>query len=264
MRYGDNVIACRGLKPEVALFAHIDTTGFTLGYESELIPIGSPTVVNGDSLRPSGSPRPIAIAEVKSSGDWNLKGPSAEPGSRYVYSNSPEYDELSIKSPYLDNRAGVYAALQCLSQCNEIAVAFTTGEEHSGSGAYVCAGVLYRELGITQALISDITWHTDFVKCGNGVAVSLRDRTLPRQRFLDRVLDIAGQSGIPFQREIESSGGSDGGAIQRSGNPIDWVFVGAPEKDPHTSREELAFCDLTSMTEMLGALVRGLTKETEG
>jgi len=164
----------------------------------------------------------------------------------------------------MDNRGGVYAALRCLSQCDSIAIAFTTGEEHSGNGASVCAGVLYRDLGITQALISDITWHTEHIKCGQGVAISLRDRTVPRQRFLNQVLGIAERSGIPFQREIESAGGSDGGYIQRSGNPIDWVFVGAPEKDPHTAREEMSLSDLESMTEMLGALVRGLKKETEG
>jgi len=262
-RYGDSLIVSRGKRPDVALFAHIDTTGFTLGYGSSLIPIGGPAVVSGDGVRPAGQSGSEATLEVRS-GEWLLKGAAAAPGSRYVYSAAPEYDTKSIRSPYLDNRAGVYSALQCLLQCNNIAVAFTTGEEHSGNGATVCAGMLYRDFGITQALISDITWDTEYIKCGQGVAISLRDRMVPRQRFLDQVLKIAEESGIPFQREIESAGGSDGGYIQRSGHPIDWVFVGAPEKGPHTAREEIVFSDLESMTEMLAALVRGLKKETEG
>ena len=50
---------------------------------------------------------------------------------------------------------------------------------------------------------------------GQGVAVSLRDSSLPRQRYLARVLVLAETSGIPYQREVESSGGSDGAGIDQ-------------------------------------------------
>jgi hypothetical protein len=39
-RIQDNLIVWRG-RPQVALFAHMDTVGFTLGYERELIRIGA-------------------------------------------------------------------------------------------------------------------------------------------------------------------------------------------------------------------------------
>lgn len=260
-RLGDSLLAVRGERPTVALFAHTDTTGFTLGYDRELIPIGGPSPRDKEPLRPAGGPDAENRLKFRKSGGWRLSGKTdAMPGSRWVYATPPKRDGDEITAPYLDNRAGVWAALQALGRCPDVAVAFTAGEELSGQGAFVCARRLSEGYGITQALISDITWHTAHVRCGDGVAVSLRDRFVPRQRFLERVLGLAEASGIPFQREIESSGGSDGGSIERSGVPMDWVFVGAPEKKPHTNRERVAISDLRGMADLLTYLVNGLTR----
>src|SRR5262249_49175126 len=114
------------------------------------------------------------------------------------------------------------------------------------------------EFGVNQALISDITWHTDHVRCGHGPAVSLRDRYLPRWTFLERVLAAAEASSVPFQREIEGAGSSDGGWIERSGYPIDGVFVGAPQKHSHTPLEEVEAGDLEAMVSLYVELVARL------
>jgi putative aminopeptidase FrvX len=258
-RLGDSVLIVRGERPATALFAHTDTTGFTLGYEKALIPLGSPDPKRREALRPVGGPDGGNRLKRRQNGDWVLMGETEQkPGSRWIYATQPVRDGDMVTSPYLDNRGGVCAALMALGRCPNIAVAFTVGEEHSGHGAFVCARWLYKQYGIIQALISDITWDTAHIHCGKGVAVSLRDRTVPRQRFLDQILALAELSAIPFQREIESSGGSDGGSIERSGVPMDWVFVGAPEKKPHTSAERLDLRDLESMIDMLVFLVDAL------
>jgi putative aminopeptidase FrvX len=259
-RLGDSIIAVRGERPAVAVFAHTDTTGFTLGYDRELIPIGGPEPRDKEPLRPAGGPDMGNRLKKPKGGGWRLSGKTdVLPGSRWVYATEPKREGDEITAPYLDNRAGIWASLQVLGRCPNVAIAFTVGEELSGQGAFVCARRLFEAHGITQALISDITWHTAHVHGGDGVAVSLRDRFVPRRRFLDRVLALAETSGIPFQREIESSGGSDGGSIERSGVPMEWVFVGAPEKKPHTSRERLAISDLRGMADLLVYLVHGLT-----
>jgi putative aminopeptidase FrvX len=49
VRVGDTLVAAKGI-PRVALFAHLDTVGFTVGYERELIEIGSPVPRPGDRL----------------------------------------------------------------------------------------------------------------------------------------------------------------------------------------------------------------------
>lgn len=258
-RLGDSLLARRGERPAVAVFAHLDTTGWTLDHGKRLLRIGGPDGKPGDPLRPAGMPAAGNMLAQSKNGAWKVKGKTtALPGSRWVYAAAPVQEGGEIVAPYLDNRAGVWAALHVLRGCPRVAVAFTSYEETRGVGALLCARRLAETLGITQALVADLTWHTKHVRCGRGVAVSLRDSCLPRQRYLDRVLALAETSGLPFQREIADGGGSDGAALDRSGVPFDWVFVGAPEKGAHTARERVHVADLQGMAALLVHLVNEL------
>ncbi len=263
-RLGDSLIAARGDRPRVAVLAHLDTTGWTLGYDKRLLRIGGPDGKPGDGIRPVGRPDTGNTLARRKDGAWRVRGKTdAPPGSCWVYSARPAQNGGEIDAPYLDNRAGVWAAVQVLLHCPSVAVAFTSGEETRGVGALACARLLSETHGITQALICDLTWHTRWVKCGRGPAVSLRDSSVPRQSYLVRVLAQAETSGLPFQREIESDGGSDGAALDRSGFGIDWAFVGAPEHDPHTARERVDIGDLQGMAALLVRLVDGLSEGQE-
>ena len=264
-RFGDSLLVTRGQKPSVAVFAHLDTTGWTLGYNRQLIRIGGPDGKLGDAIRPVRRPDAGNTLARRADGDgWKVSGKTdAVPGSRWVYAARPEFTEDKIAGPYLDNRAGVWAALTALKSCPNIAVVLATQEETGGPGAALCARRLHETYDITQALVSDLTWHTKHIKCGRGVAVSLRDGSVPRQAYLNSVLALAERSGIPFQREVQSSGGSDGVSIDRSGVPMDWVFIGAPEKAPHTSRERVHIADLQSMAAMLIYLTNSLSENRD-
>lgn len=258
-RIQDNLIAWRG-RPQVALFAHLDTVGFTLGYDRELIRIGGPHVEGGEALRSTTGGATYRGTLARRAEDWVLDGaPDAPSGSRWVYDSDLELDGVLVRGPYLDNRAGVWSALEVLRVVEDVAVAFTSNEEHSGRGAATCARWLCDRLAVSQALISDITWHTRYIRRGRGPAVSLRDRNVPRQSYLDRVLAAAEASGIPFQREIETDGSSDGGSIERSGIPMDWVFVGAPQEASHTPHEVVDLNDLRDMARLTAHLVRSLS-----
>jgi len=258
-RVGHSIVAQRGSHPSVALFAHIDTTGFTVGYESDLIPIGSPDLADNDKLRSLGKPSEVFGVEISADGCKVKDNAILTPGSRLVFAAQPVVEGDILTAPYLDNRAGVWAALQALIRCENLVVAFTAGEELSGHGARVCARHVFEELHIAQALIADITWDTKYVHVGSGPAVSLRDATVPNRSYLDRVVETASKSGIKHQLEIESDGGSDGGHIERGAYPIDWTFVGAPEKFPHSSHEQVSFEDLRQMANLLTFLGSELT-----
>lgn len=261
-RLGDSLVVTRGAKPAAAIFAHLDTTGWTLGYRKRLVRIGGPDGKPGDLIRPAGQPDPGGTLARRKDGSWKMSGKTdALPGSRWVYAAVPALSGGTLTAPYLDNRAGVWAALHALTRCPRIAAAFTVQEETGSLGAQVCARRLFEAHGISQALVADLTWHTKHIKSGLGVALSLRDSSLPRQRYLEQVLTLAERSGLPFQREVEWSGGSDGAGIDRSGVPMDWVFVGAPEKFPHTARERVSVSDLQSMAAMLVHLMNGLSRE---
>jgi putative aminopeptidase FrvX len=82
------------------------------------------------------------------------------------------------------------------------------------------------------------------------VALSIRDSGIPRRSFYLKILELAKQSGIDFQLEVEGSGGSDGTELQKSPYPFDWLFIGAPEDFVHTPNEKVHKADIYSMEAM--------------
>ena len=120
------------------------------------------------------------------------------------------------------------------------------------------AKFIYEKYQVKQALISDITWVTEGVPHGKGVVVSLRDSGLPRRSYINRIVKIAQKSKIPFQLEVEGTGGSDGNVIHRSPYPIDWCFVGAPEAHVHSPDEKVHKKDIQAMVDMYKLLMKEL------
>ena len=117
---------------------------------------------------------------------------------------------------------------------------------------------LWEKYELNQALISDITWVTDGIVHGGGVSISMRDSGLPRRSYLNRIIELANASGVKFQLEVESAGGSDGGVLQKSDLPIDWCFIGAPEDNVHTPDEIVAKHDIMCMVELYRYLMDNL------
>jgi putative aminopeptidase FrvX len=111
---------------------------------------------------------------------------------------------------------------------------------------------------VNQALISDITWITDGVKHGNGCVISIRDSGIPRRSYVNKIIIIAKKSNIPFQLEVENSGGSDGNQLQISSYPWDWCFVGAPEDNVHSPNEKVYKKDIDSMVKLYKELLEKL------
>jgi len=107
-------------------------------------------------------------------------------------------------------------------------------------------------------LISDITWVTEGVPHGEGVAISMRDSGVPRKVFLNKIIELAKASGIKFQLEVESAGGSDGGVLQKSDLPFDWCFIGAPEDNVHSPEEMVYKHDIMCMVELYKYLMKEL------
>src|SRR5690606_17244634 len=155
-------------------------------------------------------------------------------------------------------RLGVWNALKVAQTMENGAIVFSTYEEHGGNAVGFCANYLLKHYNVRQALISDITWVTAGVPHGGGVAISMRDSMLPRRSYLNRIIALAKESGIAFQLEVESAGGSDGGVLQKSDLPIDWCFIGAPEDNVHTPDELVAKYDIMCMVELYKYLMKFL------
>jgi putative aminopeptidase FrvX len=247
-------------KPRTAIFAHMDSIGFTVRYQDQLIPIGGPDAQTGYKLVGQDSLGPIECEmRVDEEGRTFYDFPRGiDRGTELVFKCDFRETDDYVQSCYLDNRLGVYNALKVAQTLENGIIVFSSWEEHGGGSVSYLAKYIYEQFGVSQALISDITWVTDGVHHGDGVAISMRDRSIPRRSYINRILEIASRSGVPYQLEVEASGGSDGKELQASPYPFDWCFIGAPEDYVHSPDELVYKDDIISMIAMYEVLMREL------
>jgi putative aminopeptidase FrvX len=261
--HGDGLQDCIVLafgKPRTAIFAHIDSIGFTVRYFNQLLPIGSPDADSGTILVGEDSLGPIEceLEFDKEHHAFYKFGRQIERGTSLTYKINFREDKNFIQSPYLDDRLGVYVALQIAETLKDGVIVFSCWEEHGGGSVPYLAKFIYEKWKIQQALIADITWVSDGVDHGKGVAISMRDRNVPRREFVNRVIAIAKKRKQTFQLEVEGMGSSDGRELQVSPYPFDWCFVGAPQTGPHTPDEKVHKKDIQSMIDLYGWLMKDL------
>lgn len=247
-------------KPRTAIFAHMDSIGFTVRYQNQLLPIGSPDAESGTKLVGTDS-----LGEIECELEFDRDnhafykfGRQIDRGTGLTYKINFSETKDYVQSAYLDNRLGVYSALKVAETLTDGVIVFSAWEEHGGGSVPYLTRFIAEKWNIAQALVSDITWVTEGVLPGKGVAISMRDRNIPRKRFVDRIIEIAGKRNVEFQLEVEGAGSSDGRELQTSPYPIDWCFVGAPEAHAHTPHERVHKRDIASMIELYGWLMKDL------
>jgi putative aminopeptidase FrvX len=250
--------------PTTAIFAHMDSIGFTVGYGKNLIRIGGPKTSEGIQLVGSDSQGEIEtelLVFEDEDGNRELQyvlDREIDRGTNLTFKpNFRETDEY-VQSPYMDNRLGVWSALKVAESLENGIIVFSTYEEHGGNSVGFCGKYIYEKYGVRQALISDITWVTEGVPHGGGVAISMRDSGIPRKVYLNKIIELAKESGVKFQLEVESAGGSDGGVLQKSDLPFDWCFIGAPEDNVHSPEELVYKHDIMCMVELYKYLMKEL------
>ncbi len=267
VHFGDGLQDCIVLKfgkPKTAIFAHIDSIGFTVRYNKELVKIGGPRTIEGTKLVGEDSQGKIECEllvienENQPNGLEYVYHREIDRGTDLVFACDFIETEDTVQTCYLDNRLGVWNALQVAETLEDGVICFSCWEEHGGGSVGYLGKYIYEKWGVKQALISDITWVTDGVKDGNGVAISIRDSGIPRRSYINRIIALAKESNVPFQLEVESSGGSDGNELQKSPYPFDWCFIGAPEKNVHSPTETVNKKDITAMVNLYKYLMKTL------
>ncbi|NEN24965.1 aminopeptidase [Cryomorpha ignava] len=267
--FQDMVIVVFG-KPRVAVFAHTDTVAFTVAYNKELMKIGNPKAKTGANLVGEDSKGEIKCTLHIPKSDKKKKGKDAsekfeykfkraiDPGTSLTY--APDFKETKnfVKSAYMDNRLGVWNAIQQAHTMENGALVFSTYEEHGGGGAQVAGKFLQDKYKVRQALISDVTLLSDYIKHKEGVAISMRDRGIPRQSYVRKVIALAKEHNIKFQLEVEKAGGSDGNSLQDSSYSWDWCFIGPPEDNYHQPGEKVFKDDIAEMVKLYEVLMEKL------
>ena len=259
-RFQDCILLVFG-QPRTAVFAHLDSIGFMVRYGRELVPIGGPQAEAGYRL--VGQDRHGEIdCELAVNAETGALGyefsREIERGTELTFRCDFRDTATTVQSCYLDNRLGVWNALRLCETLENGIVAFSCWEEHGGGSVAYLAKHIYEQYGVRQALISDITWVTEGVHAGQGVAISLRDSLIPRRSYVERIRRIAEQAGIAHQLEVEGSGGSDAKELQRAAQPWDWCFVGAPEDHVHSPDEIVDRRDIASMLALYRVLMQEL------
>jgi putative aminopeptidase FrvX len=263
-RFQDCLLLVFG-QPRTAVFAHLDSIGFTVRYGRELVPIGSPEYRAGDRLVGRDAQGEISCTlTVETDAEEETERLGYEfsrdiaRGTTLTYACDFRETDTTVQSCYLDNRLGVWTALRLAETLEHGIIAFSCGEEHGGGSVPYLARYIHDTYGVRQALICDITWVTEGVRPGAGCVISLRDSLIPRRVYVERIRRIAEASGVPHQLEVEELGGSDAKELHRSDMPWDWCFVGAPEDNVHTPDEIVDKRDIDNMLRLYQVLLREL------
>ena len=264
---GEEIQDCIILKfgtPKVAVFAHMDSIGFTVRYNKELIKIGGPRTNDefqliGEDSQGSIEAGMMVIEDEKGNQSYEyVFDREIERGTELVFKADWREDRNYVQCCYMDNRLGVYNALKLAKTLENGIICFSCWEEVGGGSVGYLGKYIYERWGVNNALISDITWVTEGVKHGNGVAISIRDSGLPRRSYINKIIELAKKSEIPFQLEVESSGGSDGNQLQKSAYPFNWCFIGAPENFVHSPNEKVHKRDIKAMLDLYKYLMKHL------
>ena len=263
-KWQDNIMLIFG-EPRTAIFAHIDSIGFTVRYGHQLVKIGGPVTTGGIRLTGSDSHGSqvvgLVVKENKKTGAKSLEyeGKRAfDRGTELTFKPNWRETDEHVQCCYLDNRLGVFSALKVAETLRDGAIVFSTWEEHGGGSVPYLQKYLYRKYGVRQALISDISWISDGVFPGKGPVISLRDSLIPRRSYVNRIIALAAKHRCAYQLEVEGAGGSDARELQMSDNPWDWCFVGAAEEHVHSPDEKVNKRDIGGMVRLYEVLMREL------
>lgn len=267
--FQDMVIAVFG-KPRTAIFAHMDTVGYCTAHGNKLIKIGHPKAPDGTKLVGNDAGGEVTATLHIGKPGPKKSNPTREPqlsykaeraiapGTPLTYAAEWKETKRYVKCSYLDNRVGVWNALHQAHTMEQGALVFTTYEETGGGSAQAAGRFLQEQYDVRQALISDVTLLSPSIKHEKGVAISMRDRGIPRQSFVRRIITLAEAHRIPFQLEVENAGGSDGTLLQASSWPWDWCFIGPPEGNYHQPGEKVAKSDLEATLKLYELLLKEL------
>ncbi len=251
-------------KPRTAIFAHMDSIGFTVRYGKQLVKIGGPVTTNGIELIGSDS-HGKAEAKLKITKDAHgyakleyICKRELERGTELTFKPNWRETKTHVQCCYMDNRLGIYNALQVAASLKDGIIAFSCYEEHGGGAVKYLQKFIAEKYKVDQALISDISWISDGVHSGKGAVISLRDSLVPRRSYIDKIVKLAKKHKIVHQLEVEGSGGSDAKDLQMAEYPWDWCFIGAGEEHVHSPDEKVHKKDIESMIALYKMLMKEL------
>lgn len=281
---GNLVAHKKGSGPKVLFAAHMDSLGLMvthitdegflrvgkIGGVSPRDVLGTPvrfqngvmgTVYEDDSLGDAKREMGHLFVDIGAKNAEEARG-RVQVGDVAVYA-TPTYESgRALMSPYLDNRVSCLALLWAMELVrksdNDIYFVFTTQEEVGLRGAQTAAYAIDPD----YAVVADVTVgddlpgskHTCSSKCGGGAAIKVMDSSvICHPEMVTMLKELAEKGNIPYQMDVISSGGTDGGAIHKSRAGVFTGGVSVPCRNIHCPQEVAWLEDVEATAKLLAA-----------
>jgi tetrahedral aminopeptidase len=266
-----NIFAWRGESPAVAISAHLDSVGFLVEEVREdhvkVVKMGSPQISSHMPViveTEQGVVRGTLVAQDKDLliDLWEPETASqVQIGDIAAFAPNFRVDEGRVHSRWLDNKLGLWVAIESWKAAERAIFVGTVREEHSPAGA---GAAVQRVPGLELAIVIDITYSSSpeepyIVSWGKGPTVGLRDAQVYDLRWARAMLQVAKAHEIPAQPEIARSGGTDARHINLAGFPA--VFIGLPIRYAHTPAEVARLSDCEHARDLI---LRFLERYSDG
>lgn len=169
----------------------------------------------------------------------------------------------ALISPYLDNRVSCLAALRAMELLeksdNDLYFVFTTQEEVGLRGAQTAAYAIDPD----YAVVADVTVADDLPgskhtsgssRCGGGAAIKVMDEdVICHPEMVAMLKALAEEKKIPFQMDVITDGGTDGGPIHKSRAGVFTGGVSVPCRSIHCPQEVAYLEDVEATARLLAA-----------
>ncbi|MBP3656041.1 MAG: M20/M25/M40 family metallo-hydrolase [Clostridia bacterium] len=170
-----------------------------------------------------------------------------------------------LASPAMDDRIACFIQAQVMLDLpkeiqNDVVAVFSVQEEVGLRGAAAAAFSMQPDMGIALDVtgVGDVPGHEQHVPMalGKGAAVKIMDRSLIcTPSVVSLLLDTAKEKEIPVQREVLPYGGTDAGAIQKTGCGVPSGVISIPCRYIHSAAETVDLRDVQAAHDLLLAVV---------
>lgn len=192
-------------------------------------------------------------------------------GDIAVYDTAARTAAGRVISPYLDDRISCLVLLLVMEQLgetdNDLYFVFSTQEEVGCRGAKTAAWAIDPDYGIAVDVCGTDDMpgskHEVSALCGRGAAVNVMDRSvICHPKMVDQLLALAREKGIPVQKSVSRTGGTDAGPIHQTRAGVYTGGISIPCRHIHTPTELVDLGDVRACADLAAAFAESkLRKE---
>ena len=179
-----------------------------------------------------------------------------------------EFGENLVKSKALDDRVGCAILLELINERYESAMyyVFSVQEEVGLRGAQVAAYNIKPEIalvidGTTCADVYGSKPHNQVTNLGGGAVMTAMDRaSISDEKYYEYIMNTAKENKIKLQLKRTGMGGTDAGAIQRSGVGVKTAVLAVPCRYIHSPVSVMNTDDLESVYKLCDAVLKNIER----